>query len=126
MSHLKVSIKLAIISIIGIVGILLNSFVGYNSMGKIEKSLSDMETVSITALDHLSKSIEAMRVAQVRFYQAVADPSRAAEVNKTYVSKMDELVREWQALEPLISHFESVKDKGAATKANVITTVVTI
>ena len=119
MSHLKVSIKLALISIIGIVGILLNSFVGYNSMGKIEKSLSDMETVSVTALGHLTKSIEAMRVAQVRFYQAVADPSRAAEVNKTYVSKMDELVKEWQALEPLISQFDSVKDKGAATKADV-------
>ena len=119
MGNLKVSLKLALISIIGIIGILVNSFVGYNSMGKISDSLSDMETVNVTALNHLTKSIEAMRVAQVRFYQAVADPSRAAEVNKTYVSKMAELEKEWQALEPMVAHFDSVKDKAASTRANV-------
>ncbi len=119
MSNLKVSVKLAIISIIGIVGIIVNSIVGYNSMGKIEHSLNEMETVNVAALNHLTKSIEAMRVAQVRFYQAVADPGRAQEVNKTYTSKMDELAKEWDLLEPKAATFDSVKDKVAITRADV-------
>lgn len=119
MNNLTVSIKLAIISIISIVGIIVNGIVGYNSMGKIEHSLNEMETVNVVVLEHLTKSIEAMRVAQVRFYQAVADPARAREVNATYASKMDELAKEWDLLEPKAATFNSVKDKVAITRADV-------
>ena len=82
MNNVKVSFKILLLVLIALVGMAVIGFRGWSGLSKAGADMSNMYEKNLRAIALIGDEIEAMRVIQVRTYQAIADPVRAAEVKK--------------------------------------------
>ena len=82
MNNVKVAYKILLLVVVAFVGMAVIGFRGWMSLNKAGKDMDLMYAEKLRAVQFLGQSVEAMRVIQVRTYQAIADPARVAEVKK--------------------------------------------
>ena len=101
MNNVKVAFKIMLLVVIALIGMAVIGFRGWSGLSKAGNDMTNMYENNLRAVALLGDEIEAMRVIQVRTYQAIADPVRAAEVKKGAVKKVADYERIWGEYEKL-------------------------
>ena len=101
MNNVKVSLKILLLVLIALVGMAVIGFRGWSGLSKAGSDMNTMYSKNLLAVQLLGDEIEAMRVIQVRTYQAIADPVRYAEVKKGADKKVASYEKEWCEYEKL-------------------------
>ncbi len=101
MNNVKVSFKILLLVVIALIGMVVIGFRGWTGLSKAGNDMNNMYQNNLRAIALLGDEIEAMRVIQVRTYQAIADPVRAAEVKKGATKKVADYEKIWGEYEKL-------------------------
>ena len=103
MNNVKVSFKILLLVLISLIGMAVIGFRGWSGLSKAGDDMTNMYENNLQAIALLGDEIEAMRVIQVRTYQAIADPARYAEVKKGADKKVGDYEKTWGNYEKLAS-----------------------
>ena len=117
MNNIKVSFKILLLVLIALVGMAVIGFRGWAGLSKAGTDMTNMYENNLRAIALLGDEIEAMRVIQVRTYQAIADPVRAAEVKKGAVKKVASYEKEWAEYEKLAATAPELAEQVKQCKA---------
>ena len=117
MNNVKVSFKILLLVLIALVGMAVIGFRGWTGLSKAGKDMNTMYSENLQAIALLGDEIEAMRVIQVRTYQAIADPVRYAEVKKGADKKVADYEKKWSAYEALAASAPTLSDQVQQCKA---------
>jgi methyl-accepting chemotaxis protein len=94
MDNIKTSGKILILVVIAAIGMVAIGVRGWSSLSKAGDDMTRMYERQLQGIRLLGDMNEAMRVAQVRVYQAVVDPVCASEVKKGMDQKLGEFERD--------------------------------
>ncbi len=103
MNNVKVAFKILLLVVIALVGMAVIGFRGWTGLSKAGDDMTNMYENNLRAIALLGDEIEAMRVIQVRTYQAIADPARYADVKKGADKKVGDYEKIWGDYEKLAS-----------------------
>ena len=117
MNNVKVSLKILLLVLIALVGMAVIGFRGWSGLSKAGSDMNTMYSKNLLAVQLLGDEIEAMRVIQVRTYQAIADPVRYAEVKKGADKKVASYEKEWGEYEKLSSSMPELSGQVTQCKA---------
>ena len=101
MNNVKVAFKIMLLVIIALVGMLVIGFRGWSGLSKAGADMTNMYQNNLRAIALLGDEIEAMRVIQVRTYQAIADPARYKEVSTAATKKVAGYEKDWTEFEKI-------------------------
>ena len=95
MNNVKVAYKILLLVVIAFLGMAIIGFRGWSSLSKAGEGMDNMYSKKLQAIRILGDEIDAMRVIQVRTYQAIADPPRATEVVAGAKKQIAKYEKEW-------------------------------
>ncbi|MGP1471878.1 MAG: methyl-accepting chemotaxis protein [Schwartzia sp. (in: firmicutes)] len=101
MSNVKVAYKILLLVVVAFVGMAVIGVRGWMGLNKAGQDMELMYAEKLRAVQFLGYSVEAMRVIQVRTYQAIADPARVAEVKKKQREQIEKYEKMWGEYEKL-------------------------
>ena len=101
MSNVKVAYKILLLVVVAFVGMAVIGVRGWMGLNKAGQDMDMMYAEKLRAVQFLGYSVEAMRVIQVRTYQAIADPARVAEVKKKQREQIEKYEKMWGEYEKL-------------------------
>ena len=116
MNNVTVSFKILLLVLIALVGMAVIGFRGWSGLSKAGADMSNMYEKNLRAIALIGDEIEAMRVIQVRTYQAIADPVRAAEVKKGAVKKSADFEKKWAEYEQIAASMPELAGQVAKCK----------
>ena len=108
MNNVKVTYKILLLVVVAFVGMAVIGFRGWMSLNKAGQDMDLMYAEKLRAVQFLGQSVEAMRVIQVRTYQAIADPARVAEVKKKQQEQIAKYEKVWGECEKLGRHLTDI------------------
>ena len=117
MNNVKVAFKILLLVVIALIGMAVIGFRGWSGLSKAGNDMTNMYQNNLQAIALLGDEIEAMRVIQVRTYQAIADPVRYAEVKKGADKKVGDYEKAWGKYEQLASAMPELSGQVAQCKA---------
>ena len=117
MNNVKVSFKILLLVLIALIGMAVIGFRGWTGLSKAGKDMNTMYSENLQAIALLGDEIEAMRVIQVRTYQAIADPVRYAEVKKGADKKVADFEKKWGDYETIAASAPSLSGQVQQCKA---------
>ena len=117
MNNVKVSFKILLLVVIALVGMLVIGFRGWSGLSKAGADMTNMYENNLRSIALLGDEIEAMRVIQVRTYQAIADPARYAEVKKGADKKVGGYEKTWGEYEKLAATMPDLAGQVTQCKA---------
>lgn len=101
MNNVKVAYKILLLVVVAFIGMAVIGVRGWMSLNKAGQDMDTMYEEKLRAIQYLGHSVEAMRVIQVRTYQAIADPARVAEVKKKQQEQIAKYEQVWAEYEKL-------------------------
>lgn len=101
MNNVKVAYKILLLVVVAFVGMAVIGVRGWMSLNKAGQDMDTMYEEKLKAVQYLGHSVEAMRVIQVRTYQAIADPARVAEVKQKQKAQIAKYEQAWGEYEKL-------------------------
>ena len=116
MNNVKVSFKILLLVLIALIGMAVIGFRGWSGLSKAGDDMTNMYEKNLRAIALIGDEIEAMRVIQVRTYQAIADPVRAAEVKKGAVKKSADYEKKWAEYEQIAASMPELSGQVAKCK----------
>jgi methyl-accepting chemotaxis protein len=117
MNNVKVSFKILLLVLISLIGMAVIGFRGWSGLSKAGNDMTNMYENNLRAIALLGDEIEAMRVIQVRTYQAIADPARYAEVKKGADKKVGDFEKTWGNYEKLAASMPGLADQVTQCKS---------
>ncbi len=117
MNNVKVSLKILLLVVIALVGMAVIGFRGWSGLSKAGSDMNKMYSENLQAIALLGDEIEAMRVIQVRTYQAIADPVRYAEVKKGADKKVADYEKKWGEYEKIAASMPELSAQVTQCKA---------
>ncbi len=118
MNNIKVTHKILLLVVIAFLGMAVIGFRGWSGLSKAGIDMDTMYAEKLQAIRLIGDEIEAMRVIQVRTYQAIADPVRAAEVKKGAVKKVADYEKHWAEYEKIAAKVPDLAEQTAKAKAS--------
>ena len=106
MNNVKVAYKVLLLVVVAFIGMAVIGVRGWMSLNKAGEDMDTMYAEKLKAVQFLGYSVEAMRVIQVRTYQAIADPARVAEVKKKQQEQIAKYEKVWGEYEKLGSRIQ--------------------
>ena len=116
MNNVKVSFKILLLVLISLIGMAVIGFRGWSGLSKAGNDMDKMYSENLQAIALLGDEIEAMRVIQVRTYQAIADPVRYAEVKKGADKKVADYEKKWGEYEKIAASAPELSGQVAQCK----------
>lgn len=113
MNNVKVAYKILLLVVVAFLGMAIIGVRGWMSLNKAGQDMDTMYAEKLRAVQFLGNSVEAMRVIQVRTYQAIADPARVAEVKpkqREQIAKYEQAWSEYEKLGRRISEIAPIVD----------------
>ena len=98
MDNIKVTFKILIIVMIAAIGMIVVGARGAININEANNEMERLYSDDIRSIELLGQAQEGMRIIQVRAMQSIADPGRAAEVQKSQakvIATMDQNVAEY-------------------------------
>lgn len=118
MNNVKVAYKILLLVVIAFLGMAIIGFRGWSSLSKAGDEMDNMYSRHLQTIQMLCDEIEAMRVIQVRTYQAVADPPRAAEVIPGAKKQIAKYEKTWGEYEAIANQLPEMQGQVKDAKAN--------
>ncbi|MBQ1469893.1 MAG: methyl-accepting chemotaxis protein, partial [Schwartzia sp.] len=118
MNNVKVAYKILLLVVIAFLGMAIIGFRGWSSLSKAGEGMDNMYSKKLQAIRILGDEIDAMRVIQVRTYQAIADPPRATEVVAGAKKQIAKYEKEWAEYETLANAVPEMQGPVKDAKAN--------
>ena len=118
MNNMKVAYRIALLVIIGVIGMALIGFTGYSFLNKAGQDMDLMYSHKLQAIRILGEEVDSMRVIQVRAMQAIADPVRIPELKTSIAKETKDYEADWAEYEKLAADVPEAAGKVADTKAN--------
>lgn len=113
MNNVRVTYKILLLVVVSFIGMAVIGVRGWMSLNKAGQDMGTMYEEKLRAVQYLGYSVEAMRVIQVRTYQAIADPARVAEVKpkqQEQIAKYEQAWGEYAKLGRRISEIAPIVD----------------
>ena len=117
MNNVKVAVKILLLVLIALIGMVVIGFRGWSGLSKAGSDMTNMYENNLQAIALLGDEIEAMRVIQVRTYQAIADPARYAEVKKGADKKVADYEKIWGNYEQRLAAMPELSGQAAQCKS---------
>ncbi len=118
MNNIKVSIKILMLVVISLIGMAAIGFRGWSSLTKAGNDMDIMYAQNLRAIALIGDEIEAMRVIQVRTYQAIADPARAKNVKEGAIKKSADYEKTWAEYEKIAASAPELSGMVSKCKEN--------
>ena len=113
MNNIKVSFKILLLVFVSLAGMVAIGVRGWTGLSKAGADMNRMYSENLMAVTLLGDEIEAMRVIQVRTYQAIADPARVKEVKDGAVKKAESYEKTWKEYERLSASMPELSEQTA-------------
>ena len=113
MDNIKVTFKILIIVMIAAIGMIVVGARGAININEANNEMERLYSDDIRSIELLGQAKEGMRIIQVRAMQSIADPGRAAEVQKSQakvIATMDQNVAEYIELSKNDKYAEDAKE----------------
>ena len=113
MDNIKVTFKILIIVMIAAIGMIVVGARGAININEANNEMERLYSDDIRSIELLGQAQEGMRIIQVRAMQSIADPGRAAEVQKSQakvIATMDQNVAEYIELSQNDKYAEDAKE----------------
>ena len=113
MDNIKVTFKILIIVMIAAIGMIVVGARGAININEANNEMERLYSDDIRSIELLGQAQEGMRIIQVRAMQSIADPGRAAEVQKSQakvIATMDQNVAEYIELSKNDKYAEDAKE----------------
>lgn len=104
MKHLRVPFKILLQVVVAFIAMAILGWESYVALTKAGLDMTDMYTQKLKSVQLLGNCIDSMRVIQVRTYQAIADPPRAAEVKKGMEKSLDKYEAQWNEYTQVVAN----------------------
>ncbi len=109
MDNIRTAGKIMILVVIAAIGMAVIGARGWMSLNKAGDDMTRMYEKQLQGIRIIGDMNECMRVAQVRTYQAIADPARAQEVKKGQIQKLEEFQKHLDEYKNLIHRPEAME-----------------